>query len=331
MSMLMYPKKIVVLLPKYIGDSIMATPALQLIEHAYPDAAISVVCRQANADIFMRSQFKVIVDPRCRNRTKGAFQLRQILQNEQFDIGFLFSNTFLDALCFKLGQVKQIAGYEKEARSFLLDHKLKIDRGRHYINRYAHLVNSFAGDSFRKLPPVRVPFFSRNSMVTRTNGEKLIGFYFGGTHKKNKHYPTDMAATIIKNISISPDNRAVIFGDCSEMKTSDALLSLLTPDCQCINLTGRTSITELVDTISSLDLLVTVDSSPMHIATAVGTKFIAIVGKTPQPFSAVKPKVTFGHYVESEGMYISDEDQMKDIYPERITDKIFEILYSARN
>lgn len=323
----MINNKIVVLLPKYIGDSVMATPALQLIEKAYPGAPVTVICRPLNTAIFLRSQYSVITDPRGVNRTKGTFELIKLLKKEAFDIGFLFSNTFLDALCFKLGNVKEIAGYKKEARTFLLHHSLKIDRGRHYVNRYAHLVNSFLGKPFEKLPPMAIPFTPEKSVVQKINNEMLIGFYFGGQNKKTKHYPNTSAIKVLEHISASGNCRCILFGDKTEKETSDQLVSMLSSHVNYVDLTGKTSVTELVDTISVLDLLVTVDSSPMHIAAAVGTKFIAIYGKCPHPFTAVKPKVNFGHYVESLGEYIEDEDQMKDIYPETIAEKIHEILY----
>ena len=224
-----------------------------------------------------------------------------------------------------------ISGYDKKARAFLLDHKLKIDRGHHYINRYAYLVNSFSGNTFQKLPPVTIPFDARKAVVQKKNGGTLIGFYFGGCNKKIKHYPVDMAANVVEHVSISPNHTCIFLGDSSEKETSDKLVSRLPAHGEYVNLTGQTRITELVDTIAALDLLVTVDSSPMHIAAAVGTPFIALVGKCPHSWNAVKPKVDFGHYVESSGEYIEDKYQMKGIPPETIIDKIFEILYSNVN
>ncbi|MBU0994135.1 MAG: hypothetical protein KJ737_16715 [Proteobacteria bacterium] len=80
----MIEKKIVVLLPKYIGDSIMATPALRLIEKAYPHASISVICRQINKEIFDRTQYHAITDPRCLDKKKGTFQLINMLRRGKF-------------------------------------------------------------------------------------------------------------------------------------------------------------------------------------------------------------------------------------------------------
>jgi heptosyltransferase-2 len=46
------------------------------------------------------------------------------------------------------------------------------------------------------------------------------------------------------------------------------------------NLAGRTTITELIDRISSLDLFITGDSGPMHVAAAFQVPTVAIFGPT---------------------------------------------------
>lgn len=58
----------------------------------------------------------------------------------------------------------------------------------------------------------------------------------------------------------------------------------------CINLSGKTSISEFIDVIAKVDLLVTIDSSAMHIAAAVGSEFIVLVGKGSAALDTVYPQ-----------------------------------------
>ena len=320
----MQPFKIIVLLPKYIGDSIMATPALELIRQAYPKSSITVISRKINAGIFQRGTCIQITDPRESLPVRGIFKLTAILLSRGYDLGFLFSNTFLDALCFRLGRVKIIAGYKKEGRGFLLDFKLSIDRSRHYINHYANLVNSFTGKKFKKLPGLSIPFDVMGSMLPRMERKKT-GIYLGAGTKKNRYYPHNLALKFINQIRQVLDTVFVFFGDSSEREYNNLVLSGLSSD-DFINLTGRTSIKELVDTIADLNLMISIDSAPVHIAAATGTPFIAIVGKGTSPWSCVKPKVNFGISIESQGNYIEDQDQILDIPPDMISKKALEIL-----
>lgn len=316
--------KIIILLPKYIGDSIMATPALELVKRAYPGASITVISRRINAGLFQNDSYTQITDPRESRPFMGTFELIRMLLTKQYDIGFLFSNTFLDALCFRLGLVKKTAGYKKEIRGFLLNHTLKIDRSRHYINHYAHLVNSFTGKAFKDLPKVSIPFCAENSLVRRSD-KKTIGMYLGAETKKNRYYPHDQALEIIHQIKKEHDAVFIFFGDSREKKYNELVLSGLSRN-DFIDLTGKTSITELVDTIADLDLLITIDSAPVHIAAATHTPFIAIVGKGTSPWSCVKPKVDFGISLEAQGKYIEDQDQIRDISPHRIAGQAIQIL-----
>ncbi len=320
----MQPFKIIVLLPKYIGDSIMATPAMELIRQAYPKASITVISRNINAGIFQRSPYSQITDPRESRPFRGIFKLIGILISRRYDLGFLFSNTFLDALCFKIGRVKTIAGYKKEGRGFLLDFKLRIDRSRHYINHYANLVNSFTGKKFKKLPALSISFDVMDSVLPGMERKKT-GIYLGAGTKKNRYYPHEPALKFINQIRQVSDTVFIFFGDPSEREYNDLILSGL-PSEDFIDLTGRTSIKQLVDTIAGLNLMITIDSAPVHIAAATGTPFIAIVGKGTSPWSCVKPKVSFGISIESQGNYIEDQDQILDIPPDMISKKALEIL-----
>ena len=89
-----------------------------------------------------------------------------------------------------------------------------------------------------------------------------------------------------------------------------------------INFTNRTSVSEYINLINKSNLLITIDSSAMHIAAAVGTSFITVLGKSTSPFCTVKPKVDFGIYLKEEKGLIDEEQFISQLSPETIMKQI---------
>ncbi|MBH0019133.1 hypothetical protein I6F40_01910 [Pseudoalteromonas sp. SWXJ133] len=92
------------------------------------------------------------------------------------------------------------------------------------------------------------------------------------------------------------------------------------------DLTGKTNLTELVDIISSVDLLITIDSGAMHIAAATKTAFVAVVGLGTSPWSIVEPKCENKIFLVANGNSLNDAEIIKEISPEKKVETVFSLL-----
>jgi ADP-heptose:LPS heptosyltransferase len=72
--------------------------------------------------------------------------------------------------------------------------------------------------------------------------------------------------------------RPVIIGTGDDSETAEKIISLT--KSKPVNLTGKTTITELAALMKRLRCLVTSDSAPMHVAAAMKTPFVALFGPT---------------------------------------------------
>lgn len=318
---------IVIKTPKFIGDTIMTLPAFELLKQHYRDATFTIVCPEPCVDIFRGKNIdKFIIDKGKKNRIKNTKEMISELKKEHYDLGVLFHNTFLDALIFKLSNIDTIIGYDKENRKILLDFWLKIDRSRHYINHYAILINRYLENGSKTLPSMRL-HHNQSKLIKRVD-KPLIGFLLGGKNKDTRHYPPMLANEFFESLSNNID--IVLLGDKQDIEHNSIYeKALKSNSIKTTNLTGQTSISEFIDAISSLDLLVTIDSSAMHIAAATNTPFIVLTGKGTSPFDTVYPKVTFGTIIEGDPSIIEDADIIKSISPLAIKDAINEKLKGA--
>jgi len=320
--------KVVVLMPNYLGDSINATSALQLLSDLNQFTSITLVCRAFIAPVFQRdARFEVIVDPRdVIGKFRGSIELISILKECKFSTAILFKNAFYEALIYKLASIPKLIGYNTEGRGIFLTRKVKLNRNRHYINRYACLVNSAFNNQFKILPKTSILHIIEPSTKT----ERLnIGIYVGGKVKDIRYYPLSLATEMLQSINKQYPAHFSLLGDEKEYLSNEKLKDELT-DVDVDNLAGSMTVTELVDFIANVDLLITIDSAPLHIAANVNTPYIALVGIGTSPWSTVKPKVGFGLTVFAQGNMINDEEQMSDISPEAVVESVVELISSKR-
>src|SRR5687768_468361 len=129
------PTRILVVQPSWVGDAVMATPALRALRELYPQAHISYLLRRYVKPIYAGMPW---VDRLITYRTgktklkrgRGLLDLAARLRAGRFDTAILLPNSFKTALVCKLARIPRIVGYERDGRGILLTDKLLPTRDR---------------------------------------------------------------------------------------------------------------------------------------------------------------------------------------------------------
>jgi ADP-heptose:LPS heptosyltransferase len=95
-----------------------------------------------------------------------------------------------------------------------------------------------------------------------------------------KHWPLEYLVCLCQELGLK-DIRVVVTGTDQDLVFANTLINSL-KTTKIINACGKTSINELAVLIKRCDVFISADSSPLHIASAVGTPFIALFGPTDQ-------------------------------------------------
>lgn len=321
-------KKIIVRLPNFLGDSIMSTPAFQLLLTEYPTAMFTVVCKEPISELFQdfTRVEKIIIDDTKKkgNRILNVLKLIRKIRSEKFDLGVLFHNSFLSALIFRASRISYLIGYKNELRDFMLSYSEKINRTRHYINHYAWLINSYFNYKYKVLPELTIPILDGNFIGDFNEKRPVIGLSLGFDEQGGRAYPKLNSILLIQELLKLNKYNLVILGGKSEVsRGSEYVNQISVSDGNYVkNMTGKLSVPQFVNVVSNIDLLVTIDSSPMHIASAVKTKFIVLLGQSTSPFSIVKPKVDFGYYLKKENNLLDESLFINQIKPFDIINQI---------
>ncbi|SHO80266.1 ADP-heptose--lipooligosaccharide heptosyltransferase II [hydrothermal vent metagenome] len=310
---------IIIKTPNFIGDTIMSLSAYELLKMEFPNANFTIVTPASCVDVFRDKGIKRVIIDRSRASDRNRLKLLKEIREDRYDLGVLFHNTFIDALLFKLSNIDKIIGYNKEGRKILLDFYIKLDRNRHYINHYAFLVNSYLNHKYKSLPPLKLNY--QKSKLLKKDKNPLVGFVLGGENKGSRAYPQKLGLELFR--VLKDENIDIILLGDRDDNLNNAIYS---SSVKSQNLSGVTTVGEFIDVIASLDLLVTIDTSAMHIASATNTKFITLVGKGTSIFESVKPKVDFGVYLYKDNLDIDDRDLISNIEPQKIKDTILEVL-----
>jgi heptosyltransferase-2 len=288
-------KRIAVFLPNWIGDVVMATPAIRALRETFPQAEMISVSKPYVADTLAGSpwfQRTLLFDkkgPLERRFLNVAKQLREA----PIDAAVLFPNSLRAAALAKIGGAKRIVGFARYFRDFLLTQRLYPARGPRgsyrpvpMIDDYNRVVqllgvpdpgyrmelfttphdDALANDTWQRLKLNRFPF--------------VVGLNSGGAFGSSKHWPTpyfaELAAKLVERFGCG----VVVLCGPSERETAKEIASK----------SGRSEVMALADEplsigftktiVKRLGLLVTTDSGPRHFAAAFDRPVVSLFGPT---------------------------------------------------
>lgn len=284
------PQNILVRMPNWIGDLIMATPILTDLRKAFPKASITAMCRTPLCDLLKRDE--AIDELFCFTRRSTDFDRRQDARNiiakivaGKYDTGILLTHSFSSAWWFWLGKVERRIGYALHwRRLFLTDPIRWVEREEHEVLSYKRLLKPLGIPLSDTKPRLYVTDAeveeSKQLLYQRgyVKGKTLIGINPGATYGSAKCWPPERFRALAMRLLLETDAAIVFFGDASTA-------SLVKEICQglperVIDLAGVTSLRELACLIKDCTVLVTNDSGPMHIGAAFGTPLVALFGST---------------------------------------------------
>lgn len=284
-------ESIIVRMPNWVGDVVMATPILTDLRHAFPKASITAMCRYPICELL--SVDDSIDELFCFQKPKNQFSKRDErrdiiakIQAGKFDVGILLPNSFSSAWLFWQGNVKRRIGYSFFPRNLLLTDKVPCPKKKmHQVDLYKELLHPLGLTHSKTAPRLFVTekevAISKELLYQRgyKYGAKLIGINPGAAYGSAKCWPLDRFRSLAMDL-LKDDVYVVFFGDASQMDLVKKICQDL-PD-RVINLAGITNIRELICLIRDCSVFVTNDSGPMHIAAAFGTPLIALFGSTDE-------------------------------------------------
>ena len=296
-------KRVVVRGTNWVGDSVMTVPALRALRRVLPNANITLAIRPGAKGIFSDADF--IDDVLVYNRKSAFSVIPQIREwrRRNFDLALLFQNAFEAALIPFLAGVPVRLGYATESRQPLLTHPLGVPdwrSSRHEVFYYLYLVTALEQmlfgsssiceselDASLQISEKRIAEASR---LLRSYGireeDSVVAICPGSINSRAKRWPAEAYAAVADRL-IESDRQVLLIGSKEEAEVSQDVVNRMRH--RPIVLTGKTSLDQVTAVLATVDLIVTNDTGPAHIGSALGRPTIVIFGPTnpltTRPFS----------------------------------------------
>jgi heptosyltransferase-2 len=300
--------KIMVRATNWVGDAIMALPTLRAVRDKFPQASISIVARPYVADIYRDQGIcdeLIPYDPKGQHKGwRGRELLAANLRARKFDIALLLQNAFDAAwLTWRAGVPERI-GYVRDARRFFLTKAISVPHPgeipTHEKFYYLELLRRLGW--IEALPNIDQITLQVSGAQKRLAAETLLNagarpnvlrlaIGAGASYGSAKCWPPDRFAEFANHFQSERDADVILFGTPGELAVSDAIVAGMRR--KPVNLTGKTSISELPALLSQCHLFLGNDSGAMHVAASVGLPVVAVFGPTdPEGTAPVTPRHT---------------------------------------
>ncbi len=330
--------KILIIHTAFIGDLILLAPLVHETRKAFKDAAIHILGIPLVAAIYEHDPAVTrFIAYDKKNKDKGYagfYRVVQKLKREQYDLALIPHRSLRSALLAKLARVPKRIGFDQSAGAFLMTHLVKYKHNIHEVERNISLLESYLN---RKIEP-------KLTLITSDTQKEKAGQIIEKLNKPviavapgsvwfTKRWPTRYYAALISAL-LRANISVILLGG---PKDRELVKTLPTDRKNILNLVDQLSLLESAEVIGNCSLLISNDSAPMHLASAMNTSVIAIFGPTVPAFGFYPYKVEhkiIQNNLECRpcGMHGSAEcpikthECMKAIKPKRIVEETITFL-----
>jgi lipopolysaccharide heptosyltransferase II len=285
---LMQTEKILIRGPNWVGDAVLAIPAIKAVRERFSRAEITLLVRPWVAGLFTSAPF---VD-RVWSEEKPTgpaewIRITRDIRVRKFDVALLLPNSFESALMIFLGGIPRRIGYATDARRWMLTNAIAPRRGRqHQVQYYLELVKSLSASVDVPSIEVHATVEERRGARTLLNAEgipcdrRFMVLNPGAAYGSAKRWHVDRFADVADTLAHELQLQVALIGSESEQPIAEQIRSRMKSPAAI--LTGRTSLETLIGVLAESSLMITNDSGPMHIAAALGVPTVAVFGSTDE-------------------------------------------------
>jgi len=303
------------------GEFLLNIPALNSLKKSFPQAKLTVIVNPYVAELakYIPSIDEIIG---WSDKKHGFFELLQFsrrLKNKHFDLCIILNPSKESHIISFLSGIPIRAGYNRKW-PFLLNKKIKDTKNsgqKHEVEYNLDLIKIVNAQTLDKTLSIKLEDNIISSSINKfkmTKSEQFIAIH-PWTSDYVKQWPLENFQNLAIKIADELKIKVVIVGGIEEELRSKHYFESLGNNL-IVNLTGKTNLVELAALLQKCKLLISGDSGPVHLASAVNSKAIVIFrndlpGKTPK---------RWGPW--GDGHIVIESDSLAKITPEEVFIKV---------
>jgi heptosyltransferase-2 len=293
---------ILVCLPNWVGDVVMASPLLRTLRAGLPEANIVHVGRPASLAVLNGSGWCNAFFLDGSKTLRGLRQTIRMIRFFDVDTAVLLPNSFRSAMMVRLGRAKRRIGYRRDGRGWLLTDKLDPPRDETgkflpapMIDYYARLLEplGLTLDSRTMELPLPAPEEESADALLHEAGydpqKPLVMLNPGASFGRSKLWPVERYAATAETLIESRDAQIILNAAPNlNERTLAAATAERMKHTPLLNFARRDNTLGLLKALlKRCDLLITNDTGARHIAAAMGAGVVTIFGSTDPAWTVI--------------------------------------------
>ncbi len=304
------PRNLLVRMPNWLGDCVMAMPALRHLATAFPHARLYLSGREPFRRFFTDQPnihgFIPAPASGLGNLLRGMSDAGNVLKaigfHEPIDLGILFTNSLSTAAWLWCLGARMRIGYDRDCRSFLLTHPVpcgSVESSWHFVRYYLWLAKyseTAAAEDVSESSPRRPPTAPNNPTPTLAVGPesraeaadelRAAGIGEGkpyaviapaSAYGEVKDWPAEHYSRLIRFINKETGMPVLVTGGAGQREICGRISQ---NQEAAVNLAGQTSLDGFIGLLAGAGLFVGGDSGGAHVAGALGLPTVVIFGIT---------------------------------------------------
>ena len=296
--------RVVVRGTNWVGDAVMTIPALRELRHLLPEAHITLATSDWAKELFSEAGY---LDDLLIQDNRGfwsVYRNSREWRQRNFDLAVIFPNSFASAVVPALARVPIRVGYASDRRQALLTHAVPLPEWRsskheifYYLNIVSEVGRLLGGEPVVQEPDTSLQISEESRKAGRdllhatgcNDAQPVIALCPGSINSRAKRWPAKRYAKLADTLIERLRAQVVLMGSEAELDISLDVTRQMRN--QPVVLTGKTNLAQAVAVLSNIDLLITNDTGPAHIASSLGRPTLVIFGPTnpltTRPYSSI--------------------------------------------
>ena len=284
-------QRILVRATNWIGDAVMSLPALRALRERFPAAHITLLAMPWVADLYGREPFcDALIPWRAQRGVRDLGEKWRVggaLAKQHFDLAIMLPNSFDSALPAWLAGIPRRVGFDRDARGWLLTDRIaRIQPGETPPHQSFYYLELLRRAGLIEALPTEVVIRLDGAAAARAKGRerlgtgRVVGVCPGAAFGGAKRWAPERFAQAAARLAEGLGARVALFGSGDEVAICGEVNRHLGGSAR--SFAGATTLGEFLELLAACEVVLTNDSGPMHVASALGVPTVAVFGSTDE-------------------------------------------------
>ncbi len=306
-------KRLLIVLPTWIGDAVMATPALRRVRDALPGWYIGGVCRPGADQVLAGLDTLDEIHVAPMTGVLGPKRVAAQLRPRRYAAALLLTNSFSTALATRVAGIPVRLGFDRDGRGLLLTHRLQapkrdgggwavIPAAAYYDHAAKAMLDVLADRPVHAAGAIDpLPAHARLELVAQDrdretaanvldragiDADARLAVLNPGGNNPAKRWPAERYGVLADWLLDRHGLRSVVNASPAEAEIASAVDRAARCEVPCMADHGG-SLASLKGVVARSELMVTNDTGPRHIAAAFGVPVVSLFGPTDHRWTTI--------------------------------------------